>query len=138
MYNKVTLIGRLGKDPELSYTNTGKAVCKINLATTEVWLDKEANEKQERTEWHRIVIWGKVGEKCAKYLMKGKLAHFEGKLSTRSWEKDGVKRWTTEIVARNVIFLSPSDAKGTPGSGNGPAASGPSQDESFGEDDIPF
>jgi single-strand DNA-binding protein len=97
--NKVILIGRLGKDPELKYTPGGKAVCNFSLATSEKWKD-QGGEVQEKTEWHRCQAWGKSAENAAKWLNKGKLAYIEGKLQTRSWEKDGQTHYTTEIVVR--------------------------------------
>jgi single-strand DNA-binding protein len=103
--NKVMLLGRLGQEPELKYTPSGSAVCNFSLATTESWSDK-SGQKQERTEWHRIVVWGKLGELCNQYLSKGRQAFVEGTLQTRSWEgKDGQKRYTTEINAKNVQFI---------------------------------
>ncbi|MCO4794206.1 MAG: single-stranded DNA-binding protein [Bacteriovoracaceae bacterium] len=103
--NKVMILGRLGQDPELKYTPSGAAVCNFSLATSESWTDK-SGQKQERTEWHRIVVWGKLGELCNQYLSKGRQAFVEGTLQTRSWEaKDGSKRYTTEISAKNVQFI---------------------------------
>lgn len=105
MVNKVILIGNLGKDPELKYTANGKAVCNFSIATTERWVDGEGN-KQEKTEWHSIVAWGKQAESCGKYLAKGRTVYVEGRLTTRSWDgKDGVKHYKTEVVAENVRFL---------------------------------
>ena len=103
--NKVILIGNLGRDPEIRYTQGGQAVANFTLATNERWRDKEG-QNQERTEWHRIVVWGKQAENCAKYLAKGRSCYIEGRLQTREWEdKEGNKRQTTEIVAQNVTFL---------------------------------
>lgn len=103
--NKVMILGRLGQDPELKYTPSGAAVCNFSVATTESWTDK-SGQKQERTEWHRIVVWGKLGELCNQYLSKGRQAFVEGTLQTRSWEaQDGSKRYTTEINAKNVQFI---------------------------------
>ncbi len=103
--NKVILIGRLGNDPELRYTADGTAVINFRIATSDEWTDKATNEKRERTEWHRIVAWRKLGEICGKYLSKGRQVYIEGKLQTRSWEKDGIIRFSTEIVASDVQFL---------------------------------
>lgn len=104
--NKVILIGRLGRDPEISYTASGQAVARLSLATSEEWRDKATGEKKERTEWHRIVVWGKQGENCGAYLAKGRQIYVEGRLQTREWEdKDGNKRYITEIIAANVTFL---------------------------------
>ena len=103
--NKVILIGRLGNDPEVRYTSNGGAVANFNVATNESWVDK-AGQKQERTEWHRVVVWGKLSELCGQYLSKGRQAFVEGRLQTREWnDKEGHKRYTTEIVAQNIQFL---------------------------------
>ncbi|MCO5143994.1 MAG: single-stranded DNA-binding protein, partial [Oligoflexia bacterium] len=109
--NKVLLIGRLGNNPEIRYTNTGTAVANFNLATSENWNDKNG-QKQEKTEWHRVVVWGKLAELCEKYLSKGRQCFVEGRLQTRSWDdKDGNKRYTTEIVASTVQFLGGASAQ---------------------------
>ena len=113
--NKVILIGRLGSDPEVRYTNNGGAVANFNIATNESWMDK-SGQKQERTEWHKVVVWGKLGELCGQYLSKGRQAFVEGRLQTRDWtDKEGVKRYTTEIVAQNIQFLGGSADKGASG-----------------------
>jgi len=105
MVNKATLIGRLGKDPDVKYTPDGSMVTNFNLATDEQWKDKNG-EKVQKTEWHRIVTFGKLAEICGNYLKKGSLVFIEGKIQTRSWEdKDGVKKYTTEIVANNMKML---------------------------------
>jgi single-strand DNA-binding protein len=104
--NKVILVGRLGKDPEVKYTQTGVPVARFTLATDESWKD-QSGEKQQRTEWHNIVAWRKLAEICGQYLNKGKLVYVEGRLQTRSWEdKEGNKRYTTEIQADNLVMLS--------------------------------
>jgi single-strand DNA-binding protein len=104
--NKVILVGRLGKDPEVRYTPSGATVANFTMATSEEWKDKESGEKQERTEWHRIVAWRRLGEICGEYLRKGKQVYIEGKLQTRSWDdRDGNKRYTTEIVASSMQML---------------------------------
>jgi len=105
--NKVILVGRLGNDPELRYTADGTAVTNFRIATSDEWTDKATNEKKERTEWHRIVTWRKLAELCSEYLTKGRQVYVEGKLQTRSWEKDGIIRYSTEIVASEVQFLGP-------------------------------
>jgi single-strand DNA-binding protein len=116
--NKVILLGRLGKDPEIKYTANGNAVCNFTIATSESWSDKNG-QKQERTEWHRIVVWGKLGELCNQYLKKGREAFVEGKLQTRSWDgQDGKKNYTTEILADNVRFIGGAATTGT-GAGAG-------------------
>ena len=139
--NKVILIGNLGSDPELKYTPSGAAVTNFNVATNEVWNDKDGN-KQERTEWHRVVLWRKLAEIAGEYLKKGSKVYLEGRLQTRSWEdKDGVKRYTTEVVADNMTML---DAKGEGGGSSGassappPASEAPPAADSGAEDDLPF
>ena len=103
--NKVMIIGRLGADPEMKTLSSGNALTTFNVATSENWKDKDG-QKQERTEWHRIVVWGKLAEICGKYLAKGREAFIEGKLQTRSWEdQQGQKKYTTEVVATNVQFI---------------------------------
>jgi single-strand DNA-binding protein len=145
--NKVILIGRLGNNPEIRYTNTGTAVANFNLATSENWNDK-SGQRQERTEWHRVVVWGKLAELCEKYLSKGRQAFVEGRLQTRSWDdKDGNKRYTTEIVASTIQFLGSNAQAGAhagAGAGAGMSDQGPGpemgmpQESSFTEDEIPF
>ena len=144
--NKVMLIGRLGSDPQLRYTQGGQAVANFNIATNERWTDK-SGQQQERTEWHKIVVWGRQGENCEKYLSKGRNVFIEGRMQTREWEdKEGGKRKTTEIVAQNVQFLDGGgDGASRPqGQGQGPSEptdSGPSEsnfDQSFSDDEIPF
>lgn len=103
--NKVIIVGRLGKDPEMRFTTSGKAVTNFSVATSERFKD-QSGEMQEATEWHRIVTWGKLAENCARLLMKGSLVYLEGKIQTRSWDdKDGNKRYTTEIVAQVMQLL---------------------------------
>jgi len=140
--NKVILIGNLGKDPELKYTPSGQAVVNFSLATTEVGSSKDGN-KQEYTEWHRIVAWGKLAETCGEYLSKGKSVYIEGSLRTRSWEKEGSTRWTTEIIARTVQFLSPAGERQSKSAKPKQEEEFPSDftfdEESSGtDDDIPF
>jgi single-strand DNA-binding protein len=109
--NKVMLLGNLGADPELRVTPGGQAVLKLRLATTESYLDKN-NTRQERTEWHRITIWGKRGEALAKFLTKGEKLFIEGRIQTSSYEKDGEKRYSTEVVATNVILAGSGKRSG--------------------------
>jgi len=138
--NKVILIGRLGNDPEVRYTPDGTAVANFSIATSEKWTDKATNEKKERTEWHRIVAWRRLGEICGEYLSKGKQVYVEGKLQTRSWEKDGVTRYTTEIVASDVQFLGakePADAYRSPDPSETTQYSKPPPADRQ-DDDIPF
>jgi single-strand DNA-binding protein len=104
--NKVLLVGNLGRDAEMRYTPGGAAVATLNLATTEVWNDK-AGKRQEKTEWHRVVVWGKSAESLAEYLTKGKQVYVEGRIQTRQWDdKDGNKRYTTEIRSDRIVLLS--------------------------------
>lgn len=113
--NKVLIVGHLGKDPELKYTPGGAAVCNFSVATSERWKDK-SDQVQEKTEWHRIVVWNALAENCEKYLKKGRQVYLEGKLQTRSWDdKDGQKRYATEIVAHHVVFLGGGQGQGERG-----------------------
>ena len=131
--NKVIIIGRLGRDPETRFTPDGKAICNFSVATSEEWKDKDSGEKRERTEWHRIVAFGRLGEICGEYLFKGRQVYIEGRLQTRSWEKDGVTRYITEIVAGNMQMMdSRQNQDGVPPDDYDDYASGP------GHDDIPF
>jgi single-strand DNA-binding protein len=104
--NKVQIIGNLGKDPELRYTSNGVAVATLSIATNERFKNSTSDEWQERTEWHRVVAWARLAEVAGEYLAKGRQVYIEGRLQTRSWEdRDGNKRYTTEIVARDLILL---------------------------------
>jgi len=111
--NRVMLLGHLGKDPELKYTPGGAAVATVSLATTEGYKDKEGNW-QERPEWHRLVIWNKQAETAAEYLKKGQQILVEGRLQTRTWEKDNQKHYTTEIVVQNFYMLGRREGGGAP------------------------
>ena len=134
--NKVFLIGRLGQDPDVKYTQSGTAVCNFSLATSETWKDKDSGEKQEKTEWHRIVAWSRLAEICGEYLSKGSQVWIEGKLQTRSWEdQDGNKRWTTEVVASQMQMLG---GKRDPGNSEGGGAPQSNDQGSFFDDEIPF
>lgn len=141
--NKVILIGNLGKDPEVRYTPSGQAVANFSLATTEMGSSKDGN-KQEYTEWHRVVAWGRLAEICGEYLSKGKSVYIEGSLRTRSWQdKEGSTRWTTEVIARTMQMLGSAGDKPAQGQK-------PKQEEEFPsdftfdegssgtDDDIPF
>jgi single-strand DNA-binding protein len=165
--NKVILVGNLGQDPELRYTQDGMAICNLSLATSDSWKDKNSGEKRERTEWHRIVIFGKLAEICGEYLKKGRQIYIEGRLQTRKWQdKEGQDRWTTEVVVDQrgtMQMLGGREGGGAPGGGGGgyrqggqggqggpggqrgQGGGGPSQGDSYGqptypdaEDDIPF
>ena len=145
--NKVILVGNLGRDAELRYTPGGAAVATLNMATTEVWNDK-AGQRQEKTEWHRVVLWGKTAESLSEYLTKGKQVYVEGKLQTRQWDdKDGNKRYTTEIKGDRVVLLGGGGGRGSGGSsgsaergGDFGSAGGPAAESSepLTDDDIPF
>jgi len=139
--NKVIIVGNLGADPDLRYTSSGSPVCELRIATNESWTDKQG-QKQERTEWHRCIVWGKTGENCSKYLSKGRQVYLEGRLQTRSWDdKEGNKRYTTEIVANDVQFLSSGSGGGGGNRGGGNEEPPPPNDPGFGggsDDDIPF
>jgi single-strand DNA-binding protein len=125
--NKVILVGNLGRDAELRYTPGGAPVATLNLATTEVWNDKTSGQKQEKTEWHRIVLWGKSAESLSEYLTKGKQIYVEGRLQTRKWQdKDGHDKYTTEIRGDRIVLL------GGGGSGGAMAGAGRSQQRSAG------
>jgi single-strand DNA-binding protein len=146
--NKAIIVGNLGRDPEISYTPAGLAIAKFSIATSDEWKDKATGEKKEKTEWHRIVAFGRLAEICGEYLSKGRQVYIEGRIQTSSWEKDGITRYSTEIIAANMQML------GSKGSGydrnqvaaDGPAYDGPeqnmSQDTSKNteetDDDIPF
>lgn len=113
--NKVIIVGRLGSDPEVKTINGGNTVAKLSVATSENWTDKQG-QKQERTEWHRVVVWSKLAELCGKYLSKGRQVYIEGRIQTRSWddETSGQKKYSTEIVANTVQFLGGNPAGGAP------------------------
>ena len=142
--NKVILVGNLGRDSELRYTPGGAAVATLNLATTEVWNDRN-NQRQEKTEWHRVVLWGKQAESLQEYLTKGKQIYVEGRLQTRQWDdKDGNKRYTTEIKADRITLLGGGAGRAGGGSGmeRGAGGGGGGMDEPpvepITDDDIPF
>ena len=147
--NRVILVGNLGRDPELRYIPSGQAVANFTLATNDRWRDKEGNN-QERTEWHRIVVWGKSAENCAQYLQKGRSVYIEGRLQTREWEdKDGNKRQTTETIAQTVQFLggrggagggAGAESSGGPTGYSGPSGAGSGGGESSAppSNDVPF
>jgi len=145
--NKVILLGNLGKDPEIKYMPNGNAVANITLATSETWNDKSSGEKQEKTEWHRVVFFGKLAEIVGQYLKKGSKIYVEGKLQTRKWQgQDGQDKYTTEVVVDIGGTMQMLDSRGE-GAGSAPAQSAPAQrnaqpaaamiDDGF-DDDIPF
>jgi single-strand DNA-binding protein len=145
--NKVILVGNLGRDAELRYTPGGAAVATLNLATTEVWKDKEG-QKKEDTQWHRVILWGKTAETLQDYLTKGKQIYVEGKLQTRKWkDKEGNDRYTTEVRGDRVVLLSGGGrGDGGGGRGEGGAERGgeatpqadPGSSVELTDDDIPF
>ena len=143
--NKVILVGNLGNDPDVRYTAGGAAVSNISVATTESWKDRESGEQQEKTEWHRVVFFGRLAEIVAEYLKKGSQVYIEGRLQTRKWQdKEGNDRYSTEIVANEMQMLG---SRAGAGNFDKPATSEPvtpesspssKADESFADDDIPF
>jgi len=155
--NKVILIGNLGADPELKYTPSQRPLCNLRIATTEVYKDK-AGVRQEKTEWHRVTVWGDQAENCNKYLAKGRSVYVEGRLQTRTYDKDGQKHYATDIVADRVVFLGSGgsgegrgagggEGRGKTGGFSGRGDSGPSDDPGdsgpggappASDDDIPF
>jgi single-strand DNA-binding protein len=149
--NKVILVGNLGRDAELRYTPGGAAVATLNMATTEVWNDK-GGQRQEKTEWHRVIFWGKVAESLTEYLTKGKQVYIEGRLQTRQWDdKDGNKRYTTEIRGDKLVLLGGGGGGGQRSGGmsrgggeenmggGGQASHGSDMpDTPLTDDDIPF
>src|SRR5205823_12260672 len=145
--NKVILVGRLGRDPELKYTANGVPFCRFSMATDDVWNDKSAGERQEKTEWHNIVVWDRLAEICNQYLTKGRLIYIEGSLQTREWDdQEGNKRKITEIRARDMVMLGSGSGENTGGAqrraatvegaagGNNAAAT----TTTITDDDIPF
>ena len=147
--NKVILVGNLGADPELKHTPSNRALCNLRIATTEVFKDK-SGQRQEKTEWHRVTVWGDQAENCSKYLSKGRSVYIEGRLQTRSYDKDGQKHYATDVVADRVVFLGSGGGGGAEcggarrgGGGGGGFGAGPSDDMEPGapapsDDDIPF
>ena len=139
--NKVILVGNVGKDPETRYMPNGKAVTNFSIATSDGWTDKQTGDKQERTEWHNVVLFEKLAEIASQYLRKGSQVYIEGSLRTRKWQdKEGKDRYTTEIVGREMQMLggrSGSAGGGSPES-SAPASSSPPADDGGFDDDIPF
>ena len=140
--NKVILVGNLGQDPEVKYTAGGAAVTTLSLATSESWKDKDTGSDQERTEWHRVVLWRRLAEIAGEYLKKGSKVYIEGQLQTRKWEQDGQTRYTTEVIGRDMQFL---DSRGNSSSNNSSyedtnqdMGSQSMPDSGITDDDIPF
>ncbi len=143
--NKVILIGNLGADPETRHTAGGNAVSNLSVATSESWRDRQTGEQRENTEWHKVVLFGKLGEIAGEYLRKGSKVYLEGRLQTRKWQdRDGNDRWTTEIIANEMQMLDSRGASESMGASGhddrrpGPAARAPSDGPDGLEDDIPF
>lgn len=140
-FNKTIIVGNLGDDPELRHTQNGKAVCNFSVATNERWTDGHG-QKQERTTWFKVVVWGKQAENCDKYLSKGRQVLVEGRIQTDSYtDREGVERYTWEVVARNVTFLSGGEARPQANGGRRPRRDPPAEDEwdqKFDDSDIPF
>lgn len=146
--NKVILVGTIGQDPEVKFLTNGNAVCNLSLATSEEWKDKQTGEKKSKTEWHRVVMFGKIAEIAGEYCRKGSQVYIEGKLETREWEKDGVKRYTTEIKVDMQGTMQLLGGKPADGGNAAPRQqqqsrpqqsqqAAPPQDDGF-SDDIPF
>lgn len=144
--NKVILVGRLGSDPELKYTSNSQAIARFSVATSEQWKNKQTGDMQEKTEWHRVVVWGKMAEICGQHLSKGRQVYIEGKLQTRSWEDQasGQKKYSTEVVAQTVQFLGAAGEK-SQGAGQSAAPAGGDFAQNFGnepsfdsDEEIPF
>jgi len=146
--NKVILVGNLGADPETRYMPSGGAVTNLSIATSETWKDKQSGEQKDRTEWHKVAMFGRLAEIAAEYLRKGSQVYIEGKLRTRKWQdKDGNDRWTTEIIADEMQMLGGRGGAGGGGGGGGrsaddsyggPGPSAPSGPDGDFDDDIPF
>lgn len=132
--NRVTFLGHLGADPEVRFTPGGQAVCNFRMAATEKWTDK-SGQKQEKTEWARIVVWGKLAELCGEYLSKGRQALVEGRMETREWtDKEGRKNYTTEVIAKDVVFIGGGKSDGSQRS----STQLPPADNYGPDDSIPF
>ncbi|GAB4253634.1 MAG: single-stranded DNA-binding protein [Ekhidna sp.] len=143
--NKVILVGRLGKDPEVRHLENGATVANFSMATSETYKDRQTGERREQTEWHNVVLWRGLAEVAEKYVKKGDMIYVEGKLRTRSWEKDGITRYTTEVVGDNMTMLGGgggSNAGGGPTYNQDPQAqtSSPASDmtQDDATDDLPF
>ncbi len=136
--NKVILVGSLGQDPENKYLPSGSAVCNFSVATSESWKDKQTGDQREQTEWHRCVVFNRLAEICGEYLRKGSRVYIEGQLGTRSWEQDGSKRYSTEIVARDMQMLDSRQSAGNHDPVREKVGLPPQQTEDEFSDSIPF
>lgn len=137
-YNKVTLLGNLGKDPEVRTTPSGSQVASFSVATAEKYKDKNSGEWKEVTDWHNIVMWDKLAEIAGQYLKKGSKVFIEGKLKTRSYEKDGQTKYITEVLGQNLVMLSPRDPNSSSSYSENRREESISQVESDADDDLPF
>ena len=139
---KVILVGNLGQDPEVKYTAGGDAVTTLSLATSDSWKDKDTGQDQERTEWHRVVLWRRLAEIAGEYLNKGSKVYVEGQLRTRKWEQEGQTRYTTEIIARELQFLDSKNTTESPKTNDSQVETEKSlpeiEDSSIDDDEIPF
>ena len=140
--NKVILVGNLGQDPEIKYTAGGAAVTTLSIATSDSWKDKDSGMDQERTEWHRVVLWRRLAEIAGEYLKKGSKVYIEGQLQTRKWEQEGQTRYTTEIIARDMQFLDSRGSSNTSSTQKSSEMNDQSAadvpDSAIDDDDIPF
>jgi len=140
--NKVIIVGNLGQDPEIKYTAGGAAVTTLSIATSDSWKDKDSGMDQERTEWHRVVLWRRLAEIAGEYLKKGSKVYIEGQLQTRKWEQEGQTRYTTEIIARDMQFLDSKGSSNASSTQKGPEMNDQSAadvpDSAIDDDDIPF
>ena len=139
--NKVILVGNLGQDPEVRFTAGGAAVTTLSLATSESWKDKETGQDQEKTEWHRVVLWNRLAENAGEYLKKGSKVYIEGQLQTRKWEQDGQTRYTTEVIGRDMQFLDSRSGSSTSNNYedmNQDVSNGAMPESGITDDDIPF
>ena len=140
--NKVIIVGNLGQDPEIKYTAGGAAVTTLSIATSDSWKDKDSGMDQERTEWHRVVLWRRLAEIAGEYLKKGSKVYIEGQLQTRKWEQEGQTRYTTEIIARDMQFLDSRGSSNTSSPQKSSEISAQSAadvpDSAIDDDDIPF
>ena len=140
--NKVIIVGILGQDPEIKYTAGGAAVTTLSIATSDSWKDKDSGMDQERTEWHRVVLWRRLAEVAGEYLKKGSKVYIEGQLQTRKWEQEGQTRYTTEIIARDMQFLDSTGSSNTSSTQKSSEMNDQSAadvpDSAIDDDDIPF
>jgi single-strand DNA-binding protein len=130
--NKVMLLGNVGKDPEVKYTQDGRSMARFSIATSEEWKDKASGEKKEKTEWHKVVFWGPLAEVVGKYVKKGNRIYVEGKIETRTWDQDGEKKYIAEIIGRELLLLGGKNVE------SGEDAPAPEKPAPITDDDMPF